>query len=305
MSKVFISYRRTDTHMAAGRLHDALSSRFGNDAIFRDKDSIAGGKDWIDTIEDSLKQDVVVLALIGSGWLSALNEAGTRRLDDPEDWNRRELENALRLDRTVVPVLVDDAQMPSAAQLPQSLQALTRTNAVKLRDDDWESDMEKLERVLSMHGLGAGEKAPAVRAPARASRRLIAAGIAAVVLGFAGAGAWFYTSAQSSPKSVSGTWNIVHFNEDGSKHAGTLILEQRARTLAGTVVWAPKATGQDISNGTVEGTMIEFEAMGPRGARRVYRGEVDSAGKLIQGGAQGGSRGQATWSAVRQTPVTP
>jgi len=301
MPKVFISYRRSDTQMAAGRLRQSLTSRIGDAAIFRDKDSIAGGTDWIKAIEDNLKaEDVVVLTLIGPNWLTARDGAGRRRLDDPEDWNRVEIENALRLGRTVIPVLVDDARMPSEADLPESLKALVRSNSVKLRDDDWESDVDKLGRLLGMQGPAATERnvhaAPKLsRSPSR-----IGAVIAAILFVLLGAGAWFYSSTGTSPKSLSGSWAMTHFNEDGSKHVGTLSLEQSGRKLTGTVAWAPKGSPRDISNGLVKGSSVEFEVVGPRGAKRVYEGDLDSVGNLIQGAAKGGSSAHANWSAVRQ-----
>src|SRR5262245_26066650 len=121
--------------MAAGRLHESLSERFGAEAIFRDKDSIGGGKDWIESIRQNLKSGSVVLVLVGDEWATALDAHGKRRLDNPEDWNRIEIEESLRLARTVVPVLVDKAEMPDAADLPDTLKPLTRCNAVRLRDD--------------------------------------------------------------------------------------------------------------------------------------------------------------------------
>jgi len=295
MSKVFISYRRSDTQMAAGRLRESLSSRFGHDAIFRDKDSIAGGTDWIDAIEQNLKQEAVVLVLIGRDWLAARNEAGARRLDDPADWNRVEIEHSLRLARTVVPVLVDDAVMPRADDLPDSLKPLARTNAVKLRDDDWDADVERLARVLAGHGVADSGRSP----PASRSRAVQTAVIAAVLFAAIGIGAWLYHSSQGAPGSLSGAWAMTHFNEDGSKLLGVLTLEQKGRAFTGTVVWSRGAT-REIADGTIEGSTIEFEAMGPKGARRVYRGEVNPEGNLIQGQAKGGSAGHATWNAVRQ-----
>jgi hypothetical protein len=92
---------------------------------------------------------------------------------------------------------------------------------------------------------------------------------------------------------------MTHFNDDGSKLLGSLTLEQKGRAFTGTIVWARGAT-REISDGTIEGSTIEFEAVGPRGARRVYRGEVNPEGNLIQGQAKGGSAVNATWNAVRQ-----
>ncbi|MFN0301903.1 MAG: toll/interleukin-1 receptor domain-containing protein [Burkholderiales bacterium] len=301
MSKVFISYRRTDTQMAAGRLRESLSKRFGDEAIFRDKDSIVGGKDWIEAIEHNLgAKGVVVLMLIGPTWLTAQDEAGRRRLDDPEDWNRIEIEHALRNGRTLVPVLIDNTPMPSASQLPESLKAIGRTNAVKLRDDDWDADVAKLERVLATHGIPVPGGAPMSR-PTPASRHLIIAGSFALTLALAGAGAWLFTSLGDSKDSLSGSWALTQFYEDNSRHGGTLTLEHRGQTLTGTLAWAQKGAPRAISGGQVNGSTIEFEASGPRGARRVYQGELDDARNLIQGSARGGSSTASIWNAVRQS----
>ena len=40
--------------------------------------------------------------------------------------------------------------MPRESDLPESLRPLTRLNALKLRDDDWESDVEKLVRAVGL-----------------------------------------------------------------------------------------------------------------------------------------------------------
>ncbi|MCK7473126.1 MAG: toll/interleukin-1 receptor domain-containing protein [Rhodopseudomonas palustris] len=62
MPRIFISYRRSDSQMVAGRLRESLARRLDDEAIFRDKDSIGAGEDWIRAIEASLTGDAVVLA---------------------------------------------------------------------------------------------------------------------------------------------------------------------------------------------------------------------------------------------------
>jgi tetratricopeptide (TPR) repeat protein len=121
--------------MVAGRLRQSLVGRYG---------------DWTQAIRDGLTGEVVVLALIGQSWASAVDAQGHRRLDDPADWNRVELEQALTSRRRVIPVLIDGAQMPRESDLPETLRPLTRLNALKLRDDDWESDIEKLVRAVGL-----------------------------------------------------------------------------------------------------------------------------------------------------------
>ena len=62
-----------------------------------------------------------MLAIIGPKWTDIRNEAGQKRLEDPDDFVRIELEAALARNVPVVPVPVGHAAMPGASQLPASL----------------------------------------------------------------------------------------------------------------------------------------------------------------------------------------
>lgn len=62
-----------------------------------------------------------LLAIIGQGWLDAADSDGNRRLDNPTDYVRVEIEAALNRGIPVVPVLVDDATTPTEGDLPPSL----------------------------------------------------------------------------------------------------------------------------------------------------------------------------------------
>jgi tetratricopeptide (TPR) repeat protein len=176
MPKIFISYRRSDSQMVAGRLRESLARRLGAEAIFRDKDSIGAGEDWTRAIEASLTGNAIVLALIGPGWATARDEAGARRLDDPADWNRIELELALKRSARVIPLLIDETRMPRESELPGSLGQLARINALKLRDDDWDSDVERLMRALGPRGQWPWMRRPVALAVAVAT--VIAIGVA-------------------------------------------------------------------------------------------------------------------------------
>jgi hypothetical protein len=179
MVKLFISYRRSDTQMVAGRLRESLARRLGERAIFRDKNSLAAGEDWTKAIDDALSGDVVLLALIGPSWATITDSSGRRRLDDPGDWNRVELERAFERRRRVIPLLVDDAKMPAEAELPDGLKGLARSMALKLRDDDWDSDVERL-----VQALGRIDASSSFRRPA------IVAALAVVLVVLAGTGYW-------------------------------------------------------------------------------------------------------------------
>jgi hypothetical protein len=51
----------------------------------------------------------VLIALVGKHWLSATDEEGKRRLDQPEDFVRLEVAAALKRGIPVIPVLLDGA----------------------------------------------------------------------------------------------------------------------------------------------------------------------------------------------------
>jgi hypothetical protein len=184
--RIFISYRRSDTQMAAGRLHDSLVGRFGGPSVFRDKEAIRPGYDWIDEIQNALAGDVVVVALLGPQWADSRDAEGRRRLDDPEDSNRVELETALTKRVPVIPVLVEGANVPGADTLPSSLRALTRRNAVRLRDDDWDADFGRLADALGSLGVVASSRPQAGHSGSQDSSRkqmwIVGPGLVALAL---------------------------------------------------------------------------------------------------------------------------
>src|SRR5690606_38512403 len=82
----------------AGRLADHLHRRFGRSRVFLDIDTIAPGSDFVRVLDSSLQHTVAMLVVIGPRWLSSPRADGTRRLDDPDDFVRREVTTALGRD---------------------------------------------------------------------------------------------------------------------------------------------------------------------------------------------------------------
>jgi hypothetical protein len=153
-SRIFICYRRGDSGGHAGRLRDRLAEAFGETQVFRDIDSIEMGEDFVDRITRTIAACRVVLVLIGPRWLTALNAEGGRRLDDPDDYVRLEVSAALRAPQsvTVIPVLVQGADMPRTADLPDDLLPLSRRSALLAPDDQWSREMgtlvERIETIM-------------------------------------------------------------------------------------------------------------------------------------------------------------
>src|SRR5215470_9691343 len=106
MRAIFVSYRREDTEGHAGRLFGDLTERFGKDVVFMDVAGIEPGRDFRRVIEQHVASCGVLLAVIGKSWLTAADEQGRRRLDDPIDFVRLETASALKRDIPVIPVLV-------------------------------------------------------------------------------------------------------------------------------------------------------------------------------------------------------
>ena len=187
--KIVVNYRREDTAGHAGRLYDDLAERFGEDSVFMDIDAIPPGVDFAHAIEQAIGSAQAFLALIGPRWITAADAAGARRLEQPDDFVRLEIEAALGAEMLLIPVLFQGAAMPGTEQLPPSLAGLTRRNAVEIRNSSWRYDVDRLIRALEE----GGETKAGVRPRRRIARwtrnrraiwlAIAAAVVAAVVLG--------------------------------------------------------------------------------------------------------------------------
>jgi hypothetical protein len=167
--RVFISYRRQETSHLAGRLYDRFASRFGEDQVFMDVDTIELGDDFAHAITQAVSTCEILLAVIGPQWLSVADKAGGRRLDVPGDIVRLEIQVALDRDVRVIPILVEDAAMPRPQELPDSLVRLARRNALTIRHDSFGYDVQRLvaalERMFAANAPTAGSGSFTAQAP--------------------------------------------------------------------------------------------------------------------------------------------
>ena len=146
VTSIFISYRREDSADISGRINDRLVERFGRNAVFKDVNSIPIGRDFRTHIRDAVGRCDALLVIIGRQWSEA-SANGKRRLDDPRDHLRIEVESALGRNIPVIPVLVQGAVMPEEEALPESLRPLAYRNAIPVRPDpDFDVDLERLIR---------------------------------------------------------------------------------------------------------------------------------------------------------------
>jgi hypothetical protein len=184
--RVFISYRRGDTSGHAGRLYDALTAEFGEQHVFLDVDKIEPGLDFVEEVKRAVGGCDVLLALMGADWTTMTNPEGGRRLNDPHDFVRLEIEGALERGVRVIPVLVEGARMPAASELPDSMTPLATREALEITDDRWKYDVGRLMGVLhQMQGTSPAAESDVRPEKARSRRRrdvILGASVAVVAI---------------------------------------------------------------------------------------------------------------------------
>ena len=138
--EIFISYRRDDVPAAAGRIFDELSHAYGYRSVFIDYANLSYG-DTLDRIIEQLRRCKVLIAVIGPDW-------DLQRLNQPEDFVRRELEAAKAAELKVIPLLVQRDALPQVAELPPGLAFIEQLNAPILRMNAWASSIRQLQLVI-------------------------------------------------------------------------------------------------------------------------------------------------------------
>ena len=146
---VFICYRRQDSGGYAGRIYDRLAKRLGRKSVFIDVDNIPPGLDFVDVLSERVGKCDALIAVIGRNWVSISDKENRRRIDDPRDFVRIEIEAALERGVRVIPVLVEGADVPGPEDLPESLKMLSRRQGIEISMTRFDSDVRKLLRALS------------------------------------------------------------------------------------------------------------------------------------------------------------
>jgi hypothetical protein len=155
MNNIFISYRRKESADFVGRLFDRLSGYFGPDSIAMDVDTLISGMDYREEISKIISKCQVFLAVIGPQWTSLTDDAGQRRLDNPDDQLRIEVATAIQRGTTVIPILIHGAQMPGPEELPADIRSLAKAEPIEIQSGlPFNTDVQKfIDRLEQKHGL--------------------------------------------------------------------------------------------------------------------------------------------------------
>jgi hypothetical protein len=145
MPDVFISYRREDSSDITGRMFDRLVQVYARNRIFKDVDSIPLGVDFREYVGGILEACSMCLVVMGKDWLGHKPGLNIRRIDEPKDFVRIEIEAALKNGIPVIPVFVHGSSMPPEEVLPRTITALAFRNGMELRADPYfHKDMDRL-----------------------------------------------------------------------------------------------------------------------------------------------------------------
>ncbi|HKS48925.1 MAG TPA: toll/interleukin-1 receptor domain-containing protein [Amycolatopsis sp.] len=166
MTQVFLNYRTVDEPYGAVMLDQLLSDRFGSAAVFFASKSIPLGAEWEAEMFKAVGESDALLVIMGPQWLTAADEHGNRRIDDPRDFVRREILTAFDLGKQVIPVLLD-ARRVKPEELPEELRRLCDLQDIKIHFRSARPDVDRLAMRLRqlIPGLRAAEK-PNETAPA-------------------------------------------------------------------------------------------------------------------------------------------
>jgi len=144
--RIFVSYRRDDSAYITGRIYDRLAEALGRGSVFRDVENIISGRNFTTQLERQLQVSDLMLVVIGDRWLDITDdETGERRLDNPNDIVRLEVEIALDRRIPVIPVLVRGTGFPDHDDLPLRMKPLADKSGEVVRPDpDFHRDIERL-----------------------------------------------------------------------------------------------------------------------------------------------------------------
>lgn len=279
MSGIFISYRRDDQAGFAGRLADALASTFGADNVFRDIEDIHPGEDFVAALDQQLATVDVMLVMIGPAWLAS-SRNGMRRLDEADDFVRREIEAGLKSGKAVLPVLVGGAAMPDEKELPPTIAGLARRQALILSDTGWASDVARLVQALKPFLPATRQRTPTFLRIWRVAALVLVALLAVGLMVYwpeRPAGGPEPVSAEVA-SSLAGRWEARVKYDWGAEHAERLELRMDNGEVHGMASYLGVA--RMIEQGRLAGERLEFltrtqEALGDGPGREVmhrYRG---------------------------------
>ncbi|MFJ3420461.1 TIR domain-containing protein [Streptomyces sp. NPDC086082] len=173
MHEIFVNYRTRGGKEVAYSCDRVLSARFGDDSVFLARKSIEAGH-YNDVIVKAARRSHVLLALIDEQWIDAPDRGrpNTRALDNPRDWVRREIEEALDSGVLIVPLFIGRrVEQLDPRRLPSSIAGLAEYQYTRVELHTLDADLTRLadrlvRRVPALAALDRGAAPTDEPAPA-------------------------------------------------------------------------------------------------------------------------------------------
>ncbi|MBK8136054.1 MAG: hypothetical protein IPK52_09455 [Chloroflexi bacterium] len=149
MARIYAAYRRDNPHPDVERVLEGLAHVHGATAIVS-APSIATGATYRTVVENQIRECVGVVIIAGPEFNTEPDALGRRRLDNPDDLFRIEIESALKISKMMVVVaLVGGYFLPDAKLLPRSLRPLTRRGVMNMgAHESFENDQNLLNAAV-------------------------------------------------------------------------------------------------------------------------------------------------------------
>jgi hypothetical protein len=131
--RIYVSYCNDESRDISEHLIDQLIHRYGASNV---QSTLALPTDQ--QRDSAITHASLVLVVISPRWIQTNTSA-------PNNVTTREIATALRLNKVIVPVLVQGAAVPSSTQLPSTIAALGHRQGIILRPDpDMADDLDRL-----------------------------------------------------------------------------------------------------------------------------------------------------------------
>ncbi|MEW1829782.1 TIR domain-containing protein [Streptomyces sp. NPDC088196] len=146
MHEIFVNYRTKGGKEVAHSCDRMLSARFGPDSVFLARRSIEPGT-YIDALVKAARRSHVLLALIDEQWIDApdRDRPNMRALDNPRDWVRREIEEALVSGVLIVPLFIGRrVEQLDPRRLPESIAGLAEYQYTRVELHSLDTDLTRL-----------------------------------------------------------------------------------------------------------------------------------------------------------------
>jgi len=147
---LFISYRKDDCADMASRIQSKLKTDNPMARVFLDSTLMKGGEKFTEQIKEEIANSDVLLLLVGNYWNTDMSR---RRLFDSKDILRREISWAIKKGVSIIPILINNTEMPSSRMLPEEIREVIQLHAERIRSSKFEEDyghlLSTLMRILT------------------------------------------------------------------------------------------------------------------------------------------------------------